>query len=288
MLTYTIDGFNLHQPAAGFKVLESTTFAPQISPNRVNLRIPRMHGQIALWDDELTEAKLRIRVRVTGSNAADLQMRWDHLRRTMGTGRNAGLTIRRESGTATNPTVTSTFAQLETMSEPDFYCPTNMVDTEIIFNIPSGRWESIQSFDYTFTNYSTAQNVPFVAQSTAPHVSLLVRLRGPFTANNAWVRLFDETNNTAIHIRPNTTFTADQWVIYDDQTRRMWLNDTDDFDARQTPLGGAYVTSLESGFLSLVPNPSFQIGQSTSQIRCSRSGSANQVQVTLRGRRSFI
>jgi hypothetical protein len=37
-----------------------------------------------------------------------------------------------------------------------------------------------------------------------------------------------------------------------------------------------------------VPNPSFQIGQSTSQIRCSRSGSANQVQVTLRGRRSFI
>lgn len=252
------------------------------------MHVPRSHGQIPLWDDEITEAKLRIRVRLTAPDAAGLQMRWDHLRRTMGLGRNEGLTIRRESGNPDNPVVTSTFAQLENMSEPDFWCAINMVHVDMIFNIPSGRWESIQTVDYTFTNYSSPQNVPFVAQSTAPHVSLLVRIQGPFNTANAWVRLFDRTNNTGIHLQAQTTFTGSQWLLYDDQSRRMWLNDSNDFNARDTPLTGFIIRSMNAGFLSMVPNPSFVIGQSTAQIQASRSANAGSSITTLRGRRTFI
>ena len=287
MITYTIQGFDLHQPEIGFQLMETSSFASSISPNRINLRIPRMHGQVPLWNDELTETKILFRVRIRDEDPTQLQYKWEHLRRLMWTGSNQGITVRRESGVSPTPQVTSTFAQLETMSEPDFWCAAGIVDTDIILNIPSGRWQSIETFDYTFNNYSSPQNIAFVNESTAPNDNFVARIAGPFNTTGAWVRIFDEVSRTGIQIQPNEIVAAGQWLIYERATNRMWRNNNDDFDARQA-LMRPVIRTLRGGPVTLVPEPSFTLGSSISAVRMSRSVNANTTITTIRGRRTYI
>ena len=54
MLEYTIEGFNLHQPELGFYLLEGSSYASEISPRRVNLEVPGVHGEIPQWNDPLS------------------------------------------------------------------------------------------------------------------------------------------------------------------------------------------------------------------------------------------
>lgn len=286
-VTYSIQGFNLHQPDLGFYLLDQTAFAPEISPNRVNLNVPRLHGQVPLWDDELTQTKIFFRVRIFDQDPNQLQFKWEHLRSLMWTGSNQGLTVRRESGISPTPQVTSTFAQLETMTQPDFWCSTGLVHTDIILNCPSGRWQSIETFEHTFTTFSTPVEVDFVSESTAPNTNVLIRVQGPFTSDNAWIRVMDRTSRTGVHVQPGVQFTASEYVLVDLDAYRMWLNDTDDFNARQTELNPGLRT-LNGGLLSLVPIPSFDIDERSSAIEQTRSVNAVNSVVTLQGRRTYI
>lgn len=286
-ITYTIAGFDLHQPDLGFYLMEQTDYAPQISPNRVNLNVPHLHGQVPLWNDELTETKLYFRVRVKGSTPAELQYRWEHLRSLMWTGSNQGLTIRRVIGEGPTAQITSTFAQLETMSRPDFYCAAGMIDVDFILNCPSGRWQSIESFTFDFPTTSVAYDIPFVSESTAPNTNPLIRIRGPFTSNTAWIRLTDQTSRTGVHVQPGVQFNNTQYVVVDLEQYRMWLNTTDDFDAREQEISGQLRT-LRGGLLSLVPIPSFDIDQRSSAVVWTRSVNAVNSAVSIRGRRTYI
>lgn len=287
MIAYTIAGFNLHQPEIGFQLMETSSFASSISPNRINLHIPRMHGQVPLWDDELRETKVRFRVRIRDNDPVQLQSKWEHLRRLMWVGSKQGLTVRRESGVSPTPQVTSTFAQLETMTEPDFWCAAGIVDTDIILNIPSGRWQSIETFDYTFSSYGTPQNVPFVTESTAPNDNFVARIAGPFDTTGAWVRIFDEVSRTGTHIQPNVVVAPGQWLIFERDSLRLWRNSTDDFDAREV-LMNPIIRTMNGGPVTLVPEPSFTLGSSSSTVRVNRSVNANTTITTIRGRRTYI
>lgn len=287
MIAYTIQGFNLHQPAQGFQLMETSAFAPPIAPRRVNLLVPRMHGQVPLWDDELDAAKLSLRVRITDPDPEQLQAKWEHLRALMWTGSNQGLTIRRESGTQPTPQVTSAFAQLESMTQPDFWCAAGIVDTVMLFNIPSGRWQSIETFEETLSTAQSGQQLDFVNESTAPNTNMLFRFQGPITASNAWVEAHDETNQTGFRILPGTEIFANEYVLVDPQNYQAWRNTSDDFDAREVDISsGLRVRGMN--MITLVSIPSFQIGVRTSNIRTARSVSAVDATLVVQGRRTYI
>lgn len=281
---YTIQGFNLNQPEQGFKLMEGTSYAPPISPRRVNLEIPRMHGQIPMWDDELPSAKLTLRVRISGDTPTILENRWQHLRALMWTGSNTGLTIRREI----NGHLHYCFAQLENMTEPDFWCAAGIVDTTMLLNIPSGRWESVQVYEEAFpTQLSTGFSLGFVSQSTAPVTDALIRYQGPYSSDGAWTEFYDDTTQTGFRISPGQTLSSSQYIIVDLGQFRAWINDTNDWNARQVEITPG-LRPLLRGILSLVSVPSFQINVRTNASRTMRSASANTTIGTIRGRRSFI
>lgn len=285
---YTIEGFNLHQPELGYTLLESTAYAPEISPNRVNLRIPNFHGQVPLWNDELTETKLLFKVRLRDEDPLGLQAKWEHLRALMWTGSNRGLTVRRViTGSGSTQQITSTFAQLETMNQPDFWCAVGMIDVVFILNAPSGRWQSIQTFEYTFPN-ANPQVVPFVSESTAPNTDVLIRIGPGLTTAGAWVEVTDLTSRTGVQIFPNRT-TSFSYVLVDMATRRVWLNNDDSFDAREQEItSSATLRTVLGGNLSLVPIPSFNPQARSSSVKMRRSTGAASVSVALQGRRTYI
>lgn len=287
MITYTIQGFDLHQPEEGFQLMQNSAFAPPIAPRRVDLLVPRMHGEVPLWDDELDAAKLSLRVRISDPDPEQLQFKWEHLRALMWTGSNQGLTIRRESGTQPTPQVTSTFGQLETMTQPDFWCAAGMVDTVMLFNIPSGRWQSIEIFEESLDTNTSSQELDFVNESTAPNTNMLFRFQGPITASNAWNEAHDDTNQTGFRILPGQTVASDEYVLVDPQNYKAWLNTVSDFDARHTDISsGLHVRGMN--MISLVSIPSFQIGVRTSNIRTARSASATDTTLVVQGRRTYI
>src|SRR5690606_1736764 len=55
---YTLEGFNLHQPDIGFRLLEGTEFASTIAPRRVNISVRNMHGEVPMWNDPLDTTTL--------------------------------------------------------------------------------------------------------------------------------------------------------------------------------------------------------------------------------------
>jgi hypothetical protein len=285
MITYTIQGFDLHQPDVGFQLLEGSSFAPPIAPRRVNLTVPRMHGQVPLWDDELDAAKLALRVRIKDTDPEQLQFKWEHLRALMWTGSNQGLTVRRESGVSGSQQITSTFAQLESMTEPDFFCAAGIVDTVIMLNIPSGRWQSIQTFEQTLT--TTNQSVAFAAESTAPVSNMLVRVQGPLSSTGAWVEVHDETSQTGFRILPGLIIDDTEYILVDPENFRAWHNTTDDWDAEETDVSGG-LEARNMGMLTMVSIPSFQLGVRTNDTRRVRSVGATATTIVVRGRRTYI
>lgn len=280
-IIYTVQGFNFQQPAQGFQLMEGSLFAPAVSPRRVDIQPPGMHGQIPMWDDELQPQKLTLRVRIKDDDPDQLQFKWEHLRALMWTGSNQGLTIRRDS----SGQVTSTFGQLEVMSEPDFYCAAGIADTTILFNIPSGRWQSIETFEQAITTTNTS--VTFAEESTAPITNMLVRVQGPFETTGAWIELHDDTNQTGFRILPGQITTAGQYVLVDPQNYKAWLNSTSDWDARETDISSG-LRVLNNGMWTMVSIPSFQIGVRTNATRRVRSVSAVNTVITVQGRRTYI
>lgn len=284
-LVYTIQGFNLHQPDIGFKLMQTTSYASPISPRRVNLEIPRMHGQVPMWDDELGPAKLLLRVRIQDEDPAQLELKWQHLRALMWTGSNTGLTVRREI----NSELHYAFAQLENMTEPDFYCAAGMIDVDILLNIPYGRWESVQVYEQNFTTNSGTSGISFdfVAQSTAPVSRVLVRFGGGISQANGWVELHDDTSLTGFRMTPGSVVSPSEYVLVDVEQGRAWINTTSDWDARQTEITPG-LRPLRRGMLSLVSVPSFQMGVRTNNARSFRSASATTTTGTIQGRRTYL
>lgn len=281
MIHYTIQGFRLHQPSIGFQLMEGSSFAPEVSPRRVDFYIPRQNGQLPLWDDELSAQKLALRVRITDTDPEQLQSKWEHLRGLMWVGSNRGLTIRRESGTQ----VTSCFAQIETMSEPDFWCASGIVDTMMIFNIPYGRWQSVQTYEEELNSNQEDQQLDFVNNSTAPLNDVLFRFQGP--AGTPWAaEVWDKTTQTGFSLSGMQGLNSNQYVIVDPLTQRAFRNGTDSsWEARDQNIS-QFMSPILGGMLQLVSIPGFQLGNRTSNV--STWTNAAGISLMAQGRRNYI
>lgn len=281
-LTYSIQGFDLHQPDKGFKLLVGSSFAPPVNPRRVDLEIPRTHGQIPLWDDPLSAQKLTLKVRIEDPDPAGLQQKWEHLRSLMWTGANRGLTIRRVMADQ----VTSAFGQLETMNEPDFWLARGMIDVVMLFNIPYGRWQSVQTYEQELELNVESADIPFVSESTGPVTDALFRITGP-TSEDWRLRVVDNTSSTGFTMERYDPLEEGQYVVLDPGMYHAWRTDGDpSWDVRYEMLH-RYFRPYDKGMLAMVSVPGLNVGQRTTNISISSSNMGDSV-LEIRGRKTYI
>lgn len=278
-LEYTLEGFNLHQPELGFRLLEGTEFASNIAPRRVNIVLPGVHGEIPAWNDPLSTTTLLLHVRIQGENAEDLRTKWNYLRSLTRVGSNNPVTIRR----VTQGQTLVASVQLESMSTPDFHCAVNMVTTTMTFHNPRGRWEDVNASEQALAVPGTDQNVVFAAQSSAPVDNALVRVRGPITS----ITVRDNTSDTGFHWQGPPNISSSQYLLVDCAMFTAWRNTDEEWDTRDEDVSSELVTT-GNGMLSLVPIPAFIIGSSTNSTTITASGTTGDTVLTIRGRRTYI
>lgn len=290
-LTYTLEGFSLHDPPEGFWILESSNFAPPISPNRVDLQIPHLHGQLPLWDDELQAAKLALRIRITAPDADTLRERWEHLRALMRTGSNRPLNMRRLHGSQ----ILSTFCQLESFDEPDFACAVHMVDSTIMFNIPSGRWTEVlpEEQSVPFTGQFGSTTLDFVDRSTAPVDDVIFRISGTSgtPGSSSWIMFEDVESITAILGQFDVALDGSEYLYMDVTRFTAWRNAADDawdVDDETNTDSGVSLRAPFQGRLYLTSKPGITVGSRESALRYRRGTEAGSLTVLARGFATYL
>jgi hypothetical protein len=277
-IAYTIEGFNLHQPDEGFKLLEQTDFASEISPRRVNRVVPLMHGEIPAWNDPLDTTSIAFRVRITGATPQELEQRWNHLRSLCMLGNNNPVTIRRESEEFT------TFAhmQLQSMSRPDFWCAAGMVQTVLIFHNPYGRWEDVELSEQVLAVPGAQQMIVAAMESTAPISRALFRVRGPLAS----ITVRNPYNDTGFSWTADSPLGALEYLVVDTAGYQAWRNSNNSWDGRELDVSRTLLTE-GNGMLNLTAVPGLTVGSNTNQTSVSASGQGANTQLTVRTRRTF-
>ena len=277
-IAYTIEGFNLHQPDIGFKLLEQSDFASEIAPRRINRVVPLRHGEIPAWNDPLDSTSIAFRVRIEGDDPADLERKWNHLRALCMLGNNNPITVRRES----EEFITFAHMQLQSMSRPDFWCAAGMVQTVLLLHNPSGRWEHVEFDDQVLAVPGAQQMVVTAMESTAPITRSLWRCRGPLAS----IQVRNPYNDTGFSWAATSPLTAGEYLIVDCENYQAWRNVLDSWDARQADVSARLLTE-GNGMLSLTPIPSLTVGSNTNLTSVSASGAGANTQLTVRSRRTF-
>ena len=279
-IAYTVQGFNLHQPDLGFQLLEGSSHSSAIAPRRINLLVPTMHGEIPAWNDPLDATQVSVRVRIRDDDPAELERKWIYLRALCMTGQNNPVTLRRE----TQDHNAFAYVQLLTMSEPDFYCAAGIVDTVIVFHNPFGRWQDAATpIDQTLSIPGAQQIVVAAMESSAPVTNALFRVRGPLAS----ITIRNPYNDTGLSWFAPVALTDSQWAIIDCENYQVWVNNTDDWDARQADISRTLLTE-GNGMLSLTSIPSLTIGDNSNLTAVSASGATANTELVVRARRTYL
>lgn len=278
MVNYLINGFDLHQPDEGFRLMESTQFASEISPRRVSLQVPRMHGEIPAWDDPIDSTGVVIRVRIQDSDPDMLERKWNHLRAHTLLGGNRAVILVRESELSN----TSAQVQLESMSQPDFWCAAGIVDTTMVFHNPSGRWQESVPQDQLLLIPGTQQEVFAVSDSTAPITNALLRVQGPVSS----VEVRNDANDTGLRWSSATAVTSGNYLLIDCENFEAWANTSNEWGARHTDVSRDLL-SVGTAPLTLTPIPSVTFGSNTSSVTVSSTGTEENSELHIQARRTY-
>lgn len=279
MINYTVNGFSLHQPELGFLLMEQTEYASSIAPRRVNITVPMMHGEIPSWNDPLDTTEILLQVRIKDGDPAELENKWNYLQAMLGAGQNNPIVLRRENEKH------NLFAhvQLQSMTQPDFYCAAGMVTTVIMLHNPSGRWQAVAEEDQTMVVPGAQQEVVTARYSSAPITDSLWRIRGPISTisvHNPW-------NDTGWEWRAPAAVPADTWIIVDTRNYQVWRNTSDDWDAREVDVSRGLMT-IGNGMLALTPVPGIPYGNTSNITTVSASGHSSATELIVRSRRTFL
>lgn len=279
MINYTVNGFSLHQPELGFLLMEQTEYASSIAPRRVNIMVPMMHGEIPSWNDPLDTTEVLLRVRIKDDDPAELENKWNYLQAMLGTGQNNPIVLRRENEKH------NLFAhvQLQSMTQPDFYCAAGIITTTILLHNPSGRWQAVTEEDQTMVVPGAQQEVVTARYSSAPITDSLWRIRGPISTisvHNPW-------NDTGWEWRAPAAVPADTWIIVDTRNYQVWRNTTDGWDAREVDVSRGLMT-IGNGMLALTPVPGIPYGNTSNITTVSASGHNSATELVVRSRRTFL
>lgn len=277
-LAYTLEGFDLHQPLLGYRLLEGSTFASEVAPRRVNLVVPGVHGEIPAWNDPLSTLLLSLRVEVKGSSPEDREMRWNYLRSLCRLGSNQPVTVRR----VVPNRVDSTFAQLQSMTEPVFLSPRHIVQTTMVFHIPSGRWTDVNPVEQELAIPGSDQNVVAAAESTAPITDALVRVQGPVSS----IGIIDNTSDTGLTWAGAAPIGVGEYLLVDCGQFTAWRNSDDEWDSQDAD-ESRWLSSQGNGMLSLIPVPSFTVGSAVNSVTVTATGTTGASELHVLSRRTF-
>lgn len=279
-VAYTLQGFNLHQPEIGFQLMEGSIYASAVSPRRVNLVVPNMHGEIPAWNDPLEATNITVRVRISDPDAAELERKWIYLRSLCMTGQNNPVTMRRE----TSDHNAFAYVQLLSMSEPDFWCAAGIVDTVMIFHNPYGRWQDAQTPEDQPLSVPGAQQIVVAAmESSAPISNALFLARGPL----AGLQVRNPYNDTGFSWAAPSTLSSNQWLLVDTERYQAWTNTSGNWEDRTVDVSRTLLTT-GNGMLSMTSIPSLTPGNNSNLTAVSASGQGGTTSLTVRARRTYL
>jgi hypothetical protein len=272
---YKINGYTIGGKAVtqGIYLLAGTEYAPALAPRRAVIEVPNTHYAIPQWDDPMSQVTIALKVRLVDLTPENLASRWDTLMGLLGMGNNQPILLTRVRGTIEE----NAEAQLVSMNTPDFSCPTNRLDTTIIFNIPGGSWRGAQT-DVTFFN-SSSNVLANALASTLPIADSLLLLRGPATS----LTVTDNTSQTTIFWGDgSSSVSSSQWLLIDPRYLRARLQSSEVW----TFSTGTNVTgALEwrtNGPLTFTSRGAGSFGNRTGTFTVTTVGGNNGVQVRSR------
>lgn len=213
---YAINGFTIGGKAvsSGMYLLEGTEYAPALAPRRAVIETAGTHYAIPQWNDPLSQVTVALKIRLTDVTPENLAFRWDTLMSLLGMGTNQPVTLTRVRGIIEE----MADAQLVSMTTPDFSCPSNRLDTTIIFNVPGGSWRGPETFE---TYFNGTASLPNALASTVPIVDSLLLLKGPATS----LTVTDNTSGTTIFWGDgSSTVSSAQWLLIDPRYMRARLH----------------------------------------------------------------
>ena len=220
---YSINGFRFDGRTItdGLWLMDGTEYAPALSPRRAVVEIPRVHYALPLWDDPLSEITISMTVRLRAGTPEQLSAHWDTLTGLLGMGSNRPLLLERHRGARTE----SCEAQLVSTTSPDFNCPEDWAQVQIILSTPGGAWRGpVEDQDFA---PGAAQVLETAELSTRPMADCVLRLAGPATG----VRVMDDLSQTGISWGGGSLVVADgSWLFIDCATMQAEIRDDPDFD----------------------------------------------------------
>lgn len=279
MIDYLIQGFRLHQPDQGFRLLADSQYSSSIAPRRVNLTVPLMHGQIPAWNDPLDSTTVMLRVRITDPDPTQLEHKWNYLRSLCLLGGNRPVILVREVGTET----TTAQVQLESMTQPDFNYAGNFVTTTMVFHNPSGRWRASEAEEQFLSLNTPNQALLAASRSNAPISDALIRVRGPVSR----VEVVNDANGTGLIWQSTSTISASRWLLIDCEGFTAWSNTNSNWETRGDNVS-RWLLTQGNGPLTLTPITSLNTVNNSSAFSVQASGTSSQTQVHVRARRTYV
>lgn len=176
---------------SGIWLLKGTEYAPALTPRRAVVEIPQVHYAVPLWGDPMSQITVGLTVRVQGTDEQNLRSWWNKLISVMELGSATPIRLSRHRGT----TIEYADAQLLSSTSPDFFCSSNRLDAQFVFNIPGGAWRSdgliLQDLPANTSDVaSTVANL-----STMPITDVEIRVPGPVGV----VEVRDGITSTGVH-----------------------------------------------------------------------------------------
>lgn len=277
-LAYAINSFPLHQPAAGYKLLDATQWGSPLTIRNTQLVVPNMHGSVPVWQAPMEATSITFRIRITGSNDTELNARWNALVRQLGVGANRPiiLTRQRTASGSTLGRITTAEAQLASIEPPDFSCAAGYVQATLVFNIPTGRWAGAWTEEALTFNTQVAD---IAAAGTMPISDAMVRVLGPINS----LAVQDNVSQTGF-TWSGANVTGAQYLLVDMHSYTAWVKSGSDYNLSGTNVS-ALLRSTGVGWLSLVPGISGDT--SASSITVVGGGTSGATVATLRARSAY-
>jgi len=189
-IRYFINDYNLTQPARGIKLMQGTEWASAVSPRRFNLEIPMWHGEISMWHDPLDTMKVTFEVEISAKSESVLRQRWDDFVSLCGTGKWIPVRLERYRGiflmtdTEHDPADNNrpfgeyAYAQLESMSAPEYEHAAYRLTTTCVFSVPVAQWRTHKIYTQTYTEQGGPFKSVVAKVSTVPVYSMIIRVQG--------------------------------------------------------------------------------------------------------------
>jgi phage replication-related protein YjqB (UPF0714/DUF867 family) len=238
-IRYFINNYNLNQSQYGIKLMQGTEWASSISPRRFDLEIPMWHGQIPMWHDPLDTMKVTFEVEIKASTQSVLRQRYNDFVSLCGAGKWIPVLLERYRGiylmsdTEHDPADNNkpygeyAYAQLESLSAPEYDHPGMRLTTTVVFNVPVGQWRSHKVYTQTYNGPGSYKSV--VAKvSSVPVYSHIIRVKGgpggdrnieAFTVVDQWSQTGVAWNDpTGINLD------YDEWLYCNTENMRAYIS----------------------------------------------------------------